>query len=635
MRKLIVLGALLAASACSSDKKNTIPVSTAKVQKRDIVIDAQATGVVEPITVVEIKSKAGGQIVKMPVETGTYVKPGDLIVQIETRDVQNQYDQVAAQLDAAKQKLAVSEAQKKRADELYKSRIITATEHETAQIDYANAQSAVVSARTNLDLRKQSLEDATVRAPVEGTIIDKTVALGTVITSATGSFGGGTTLVKMADLSRVRVRALFNETDIGQVHPGQTATVVVDAYPDRRFTGVVEKIEPSAVIQQNVTMFPVLVTLENNEGLLKPGMNGETSVLVDERIGVLAVPNDAVRNTREAAATAPILGLNADSVRLQVAAQQQALRGNRGGFPGGGNGGGQPGAGAPAAGAPAGGANQPQRGGTTGTSRGDVALDPQQQEQAGQGRGNFQMPEVSDADCAKITSAFKKKPAEQKKLDDMRARMMSGTVDRQAMRAEMEKIYAAVGVDARVASACRRKEMMANGGGRQGGMPGMQGMQGRGGQGAPGAPGAPAGAAGRNAQGAEGQGGRRGNGQGTPGLNIGGSELGAAGTTRRPRSGLVFVKKGTSFEPRVIMLGAANFDYTEVVSGLKEGEEVALLAAAALQAQRQQQNDRMRQNSGVPGMQQQPAGGAGGAGRPAGGGGAGGGTAPRGGGGGR
>jgi HlyD family secretion protein len=605
VRKLIVLAALFAASACASDKKSTVPITTAKVQRRDIVIDAQATGVVEPITVVEIKSKAGGQIVKMPVETGTQVKPGDLIVQIETRDVQNQYDQVAAQLQAAQRKLEVSTAQKKRADDLFKSRIITATEHEAAQIDYANAQSAVVSARTNLDLRKQSLEDATVRAPVEGTIIDKTVSLGTVITSATGAFGGGTTLVKMADLSRVRVRALFNETDIGQVRPGQTATVVVDAYPERRFTGIVEKIEPSAVIQQNVTMFPVLVELANEEGLLKPGMNGETSVLVDERVGVLSLPNDAIRNTREAAATAPILGLDPDSVRLSVAAQQQAMRGGRNGFPGAaGSQGGAAGAGAPG-------------GATRGTSRGDVALDPQQGGQQGGGRGNFQMPDVSDADCAKITAAFKKKPAEQKKLDDLRTQMMSGAGDRQTMRAEMEKIYAAVGVDARVAGACRRKEMQASGGGRMGG-----GNQGGGQTGTAGTQ-ANRGQAGRGGvQGQANQGGR----QGAPGLTIGGAEIGAQGTARRPRSGLVFVKVGEKFEPRVIMLGAANFDYTEVVTGLKEGEEVALLAAAALQAQRQQQNDRMRQNSGVPGMQGGGAAGAGGAGA----GRQGGGAAPRG-----
>ena len=603
VRKLIVVATLVVASACASRDQKAIPVSTAAVTRRDIVIDAQATGVVEPINVVEVKSKASGQIVRMPVETGSLVKPGDLLVQIETRDTKNQYDQTAAVLAAARSKLDVSTAQKRRADELFKGRIITATEHEAAQLDFANAQSQLVSATTSMDLSKQRLEDATVTAPVAGTIIEKTVSLGTVITSATGAFGGGTTLLKMADLGKVRVRALFNETDIGQVRPGQTATVTVDAYPDRRFTGLVEKIEPQAVIQQNVTMFPVLVTLENNEGLLKPGMNGETNVMVEQRAGVLSVPNDAVRNPREAAATAPILGLNPDTVRSQLAAQMAA----RGGGRQGGNRGGQGGApnGAPAAG---------------GTSRGDVALDPQQ-DQGGQ--GGFQQIEVTDAQCKTVAAAFAKKPADKAKLDGLRQQMMSGTMDRQAMRAESEKIYAAVGVDSKISGACRRKEMQAGGQGSAAQMGGgqMGGAQTGGGQ--------------TRAQ-PGGAGGNRGAGTGAPGssLNIGGGSEVSPTSARRTRAGLVFVKTGETFEPRLVQLGASNFDYTEVVSGLKEGEQVALLAAAALQAQRQLQNDRMKANSGVPGMQQAPAAGAGGArgGAAGGGGGGGGGGRPPGGG---
>jgi HlyD family secretion protein len=154
----------------------------------------------------------------------------------------------------------VSEAQKKRADDLFAQRITTAQEHETALIDFANAQAAVIRARTSLDLAQQRLDDATVRAPGAGTVIEKTVSLGQVITSATNSASGGSILLKMADLTRVRMRALFNETDIGNVRPGQQTTVRVDAYPDRPFTGTVEKIEPQAVVQQSVTMFPVLST---------------------------------------------------------------------------------------------------------------------------------------------------------------------------------------------------------------------------------------------------------------------------------------------------------------------------------------------------------------------------------------
>jgi HlyD family secretion protein len=579
VRKLSTLAVFLVVAGCGGKNDNALSISTQAVQRRDIVIDASATGVVEPIAVVEVKSKAGGQIVKMPVETGTAVQPGDLLVQIETRDVQNQYDQAAAALAATRSRLEVAVSAKRRADELFKGRIITATEHEAAQLDYANAQSALVASRTSLDINKQRLEDATVRAPVAGTIIEKTVSLGTVITSATGAFGGGTTLLKMADLGSVRIRALFNETDIGQVVPGQSATVIVDAYPDRRFTGTVEKIEPQAVVQQNVTMFPVLVTLENREGLLKPGMNGETSVLVDQRTNVLAVPNDAVRNPREAAATAPMLGLDADSVRTAVATQMAAM-GGRGGPRAGGD-------------APAGGLTQ--------TSRGDVSL-AQQGAQGGGQQGQGQMPDVTDAQCATVTAALAKKPAEAAKLDALRQQMMSGEVDREAMRTQTQAIYTALGVDPRIAGACRRRAF-------QGGSPGGAAAAGQQQRGPAGAPDAARGAtAGAQA--------------GRGGFAAAGASGGGQARGGRRRPGLVFVKKGETFEPRLVMLGASNFDYTEVISGVNEGEQVAMLAAASLQAQRQQNQDRIRQQTGMPGMNQQPAGG--GAGGAAGGGGAGG-----------
>jgi HlyD family secretion protein len=349
-----------------------------------------------------------------------------------------------------------------------------------------------------------------------------------VITSATGAFGGGTTLLKMADLNRVRMRAFFNETDIGQIRGAQRAAVTVDAYPDRRFEAIVEKIEPQAVIQQGVTMFPVLVTLNNADGALKPGMNGEVSVTVLQRNNVLSVPNEALKNMREAVATAPMLGLNPDSVQAQLRAQfQGAGRGGRG-----------------SAGATAATGSAPGR---TTTSPGDVSAP-----QSGFSDAQGMQVQVSDSACAAVTAAIQRKPAEAKKLDDLRAQMQSGQVDFAQMREQTQKIYAAIGVDPRTAMACRRR-----------------------------------GAA--------------------PQLQVGAPETGTSGTRVRP--GLVFVATGKTFEPRVIMLGANNFDYTEVVSGLQEGDQVALLAALSLEAQRQDMQNRIRQGmGGVPGMnQQQPA----------------------------
>jgi HlyD family secretion protein len=549
--------AVAAGTACSGSRDKAPFVQTALATRRTIVIDAEATGAVEPINVVEVKSKASGLITKMPVETGTLVKPGDLLVQIDTRDVQNQYNQAEADLKASQAKLHVSEAQKKRSDELFKARVITSQEYESASLDLENSKAAVIRSAANLDLAKQRLEDATVTAPTAGTVLTKTVSLGQVITSATSSATGGTTLITMADLNRVRVRALFNETDIGQVRPGQTTAVTVDAFPDRRFQGVVEKIEPSATIQQNVTMFPVLVTLDNREGLLKPGMNGEVSVLVDQVNDVIAVPNDALKNVREAAATGQILGLNADSVNAEVRAQMQS------GF-------GRSRADAGAMDASAAGRNR-----VATTSRGEVLSqgEPMQEPQQGFGQGRQQI-EVTDKQCSDVKAALAKKPDLQKRIDDLRAKARSGEVDFSVVRDSSEKLYKSAGIDFRVAGACRRKEMQANGGGMGGGQTGGFGQRADRGQ------------------------------QSPSGGNLQLSTPETLGAGRRTHPGLVFVVDSAhkTYHPRVVMLGAANFDYTEVVTGLNEGERVALLASLALQAQRQQQNDRLRQGMGVPGL---------------------------------
>jgi HlyD family secretion protein len=638
--------ALLVALAACTKKATTPSVQIAMVNQRDIIIDAQANGVIEPIQVIDVKSKASGLITKMPVETGTRLNPGDLIVQIDTRDVQNQYDQAKAQLDANQAKLTTSEANKKRSEELLKARVITPQEFEQVTVDYETAKSNVVSSQANLEQKKIALEDATVKAPAEGTVINKTVSEGTVIASASGSVSGGTTLIQMADLGVVRIRALFNESDIGNIHAGQPANVTVDAYPDRRFTGTVAKIEPQAVVQQNVTMFPVLVNLENGEGLLKPGMNGSIAVLIDEHDGVIAIPNDAIKNPREAVTTGAMLGLSADSVNKELVAQGYNPTTSRGGF-GGGNGGrrGNGNGGGGNGGGNRGGAG-PGAGGT-GSAGGDVVSTMQQgggQGGGGFGQGGFGGPQVSDADCKKIDDILKAHPKEKKQLDDLAAKMTAlrpagfgnrgggggggnrapgdstrrrggggggggfqgGSGNRapgdttrrggrgmspemQAINEQMRTIETALNIDPRTAGACRR---------RQSG--GQQGAQASG-----------------SRQQSGGQGGR--GGQLTPANELGQRPI-------RPRTGLVFTSDSakTSFHPRIVQLGQGNLDFTEVISGLKVGERVVMLGALALQAQRQQQQDRMRQNASPLGGNPQPGPGPGGGGPRGGGGGRGG-----------
>ena len=483
-RLRIAFAIVLALGACKKTTDPTVTIETAPVERRSIVLSAQANGTVEPVDVVEVKSKASGTIVRMPVDIGSNVRTGDLLVQIDPRDVQNQYDQAAADLSSATVSRAVALAQRNRSTDLYQQKIITAQEMEQATLAFANADASVIKARTNLSIARVRLQDATVTAPTNGTIIARPVSEGTVITSATTSASGGTTIMQMADLSKVRMRAFVNETDIGNVKPGQTATVTVDAFPNRRFVGIVEMVEPQAVVQSSVTMFPVLVSLSNADGALKPGMNGAVTMDIARKDNVLAVPSDAIRNARDAATVAPVLGVNPDTLKAILAA------GRRGG---------------------AGGAG----------------------------------------------------------------RTASSTAS------------SAGGADSTQGRRFRGGASSTPGSGARAGAGGAGGAAGGGFGGAAGQAGAGAGAGG--------------GGRGGPNV--------------------VFVKKDGKYIPRVVRVGISDFDNTEIISGVTQGEQVALLGAAVLQAQREQLQQRIRAGTGGA-LQQQTApaaGGGGGGGRPGGG----------------
>ncbi len=503
-RNVLLLTALLAAAACKKTTDPALVIETVPAERRTIALSVQANGTVEPVDIVEVKSKASGTIVRMPVDIGSNVKTGDLLVQIDPRDVQNQYTQAAADVSSATAQRSTALANRNRSAELFKEKIITAQEMDQATLDYANAESNLIKAQTNLSIAKVRLEDATVRAPSNGTIIEKPVSEGMVISSATSSASGGTTILKMADLSKVRMRAFVNETDIGSVQAGQSAVVTVDAFPNRRFVGLVEQVEPEAVVQSSVTMFPVLVSLNNFDNALKPGMNGQVTMDIAHHDNVLAVPSDAIRNARDASTVAPVLGVPADSIRAAVT----AARGARG-----------------------------SRGGTASSTASST------------GQGNR-----APGDTSGYRGRF---------------------------------------------------------GGSASGTPSQFGQRGGGGGGGGGA-----GGGGFSRQG--------GGGGGAGGF--GGASGSFGGGTGGPM--FVFVKKGDKYSPRLVRVGISDFDYTEILSGLQQGEMVALLGPAVLQAQREQLQSRVRAGAGG-GLQQQqtPAGGAGGAGggggRPGGGGGGG------------
>ena len=485
---------IAAACGTESEADEAPTVQSAMVVRGDLMLTAEATGNVEPVRKVEVKSKASGEILRLHVDIGDQVEPGALLAEIDPRDVRNAFDQAEADLEVAQARLDIAQAQLGRSEELLSSGVISVQEHESKNLEYANSQATKVKAQTNYELAQLRMEDVTIRAPMAGTVLEKNVEEGQVIQSASQNVSGGTVLLIMANLQEMQVRTLVDETDMGEIRDGMIAVVTVEAYPERPFIGEVEKIEPQAVVQQNVTMFPVIVQLDNRSRLLKPGMNAEVEIEIAEAPSVLLIPNAAVVTPQEAVPAGMVLGLAEDAIDV---------RGIFGGMPGRRAGGGQ-GAG--------------QRVGRGSGAGGATAEAPSRQGGA-QGR-------PADGGAGNPPAAF----------DSIRARVARGEITQDSARAMIQAQRRASG---------------------QGGFGDGSGQ-------------------GRGVSGAE----------------------GAALAAQESRRAVVFVmtQDGT-IEPRAVMIGLNDWDFTQVVSGVEEGEQVALIGAAQLRATQDAFLERIRSRS--------------------------------------
>jgi len=319
----LLLTAAVGLTACGKAEPAP-PYQKVAVERRDIVVTATASGVIQPILTLSVKSKASGEILEEPVQTGDEVKKNQLLARVDPRIPQNNLTQAQANLAVAKAQLDNATAQLKRGQALFASQSITQAGLDSAQLAAATARAAVATAEATLQTAKDAMQDTHVQAPITGTVLELDAVLGTVISSPTNDVGGGTVILKMANLDTVQVSALVDETDVGKVQSGMAVTINVDAYPNRTFDGSVLKIEPQAQVTQNVTMFPVEVNIPNPGHVLKPGMNTEVEIHIGQRQGVLAVPNAALRTPKDVASAASVLGLDSAAVARQLSATPQA-----------------------------------------------------------------------------------------------------------------------------------------------------------------------------------------------------------------------------------------------------------------------------------------------------------------------
>ena len=316
----LMVALLLAGCGSGAPEPAASQYETATVERRSLVLVVEAAGAIEPVRTVELKSKASGEILELGADTGDTVQAGAMLVRIDPRTPRNRLDQATAQLSAAQAKLTNARSQLGRGQQLLENAWINPADYDKLVLDAATAESEVVAAKVAVENARIALDDTEVRAPVAGTILSKRVERGQVISSPTQDVGGGTLLMTMADLDEVRVRTRVDETDIGKLVPGMEAHISVASFPGKSFAGTIEKIEPQATVDQNVTLFPVLISLPNAEHLLLPGMNVEARFEVARRDDALTIPVTALRTERDVATTAGIIGVDEETMRARLAA---------------------------------------------------------------------------------------------------------------------------------------------------------------------------------------------------------------------------------------------------------------------------------------------------------------------------
>ena len=281
-------------------------------QKLEVSIDA--SGVIEAISSVEIKSKASGEVLFLGAEVGDFIDKGFMLAQIDQRTANNIVDQTKSDLEAAKVRLLNAESQYERGIELHRNSSISDKDFEDIKENFAQAKSTLVRNEVSYENAKIALDDTVVKSPINGTVISRPVEVGQVISSPTSAFGEGSIIMTMADLSKVRVRALVDEIDVGKVEIGQEVSIKVAAYRDKEFIGTVSKIEPKAYVQQNVTTFPVLIDIDNKENLLLIGMNTDVVIQILKKDVSLSVPTMSLRTRKDIYTAAAVLDIDKEEI---------------------------------------------------------------------------------------------------------------------------------------------------------------------------------------------------------------------------------------------------------------------------------------------------------------------------------
>lgn len=311
---------------------------TLNVSRGNVDVTVTATGTLAADTTVQVGTQVSGTISRLYADWNSHVRQGQTVARLDTTFLWAAVEQANANLQKARVAADLAKTTLDRVKKLYEKNLDSQSDYDTALSNYQTAQAGVGIAKTALDQANINLSYATIKSPITGVVISRSVDVGQTVAA---SFNTPTLFTIANSLSDMQVQASVDEGDIGSVKVGQHVTFTVDAYPNDVFNGTVTQIRLQPITTQNVVEYTVIIDVPNPGMKLLPGMTANLTIEVAQAKDVLKVPTTALRFMPPPQYLAQLRKSIPDSVRQRMQQRFQKLRGQGGpgGFANAGNGG--------------------------------------------------------------------------------------------------------------------------------------------------------------------------------------------------------------------------------------------------------------------------------------------------------
>ena len=291
---VVVIIAVAVWALSGGKEKEEINFKQEKVSLQTLQNSVTATGTIEAVTSVTVGTQVSGIVNKLYVDYNSQVKKGQVIAELDKTNLLSELNTAKANMASAQSQLNYQSANKKRYQTLYQKGLVSADDYENALLTYRQAKEQVATAKEQVQRAQTNLGYATITSPIDGTVISKSVEEGQTVAA---SFNTPELFTIAKDLTNMQVVADVDEADIGAVKEGDRVTFTVDAYPDDTFEGTVKQVRLQATTTNNVVTYEVVISAQNADLKLKPGLTANVTIYTQERTGVLAVANKALRFT--------------------------------------------------------------------------------------------------------------------------------------------------------------------------------------------------------------------------------------------------------------------------------------------------------------------------------------------------